>query len=105
MVPDGILTNRSLQYVRDYILDAFAILAIVSLPGTAFSYYGAGVKSSLLFLRRLAAGEEFDGDAPVFMAAAESIGYDATGRTTENELPRVLEDYRRFREDPTPFLQ
>lgn len=52
ILPDGILTNSSLQYVRDYIEGHFQILAIVSLPQTAFSHYGAGVKTSILFLRK-----------------------------------------------------
>lgn len=52
ILPDGILTNSSLQYVRDYIEGHFQILAVVSLPQTAFSHYGAGVKPSILFLRK-----------------------------------------------------
>jgi type I restriction enzyme M protein len=52
VVPDGILTNSSLQYVRDGIEDFFRIVAVVSLPGTAFAATGAGVKSSVLFLKK-----------------------------------------------------
>ena len=52
ILPDGILTNSSLQYVRDYIEERFQILAVVSLPQIAFKYYGAGVKTSILFLRK-----------------------------------------------------
>ena len=57
ILPDGILTNSSLQYVRDYIEGHFQILAIVSLPQTAFSHYGAGVKTSILFLRKFSEAE------------------------------------------------
>lgn len=52
VIPDGILTNSSLQYVRDNIEEMFRIVAVVSLPQTAFSATGAGVKSSVLFLRK-----------------------------------------------------
>lgn len=52
VLPDGILTNSSMQYVRDGIEDKFRIIAIVSLPQTAFSATGAGVKSSVLFLKK-----------------------------------------------------
>ena len=45
ILPDGILNNSSLQYVRDYIEQHFQILAIVSLPQTAFSHYGARGKA------------------------------------------------------------
>jgi type I restriction-modification system DNA methylase subunit len=52
VIPDGILTNSSLQYVRDNIEEMYRIIAVVSLPQTAFSATGAGVKSSVLFLRK-----------------------------------------------------
>ena len=57
ILPDGILNNSSLQYVRDYIEQHFQILAVVSLPQTAFSHYGAGVKPSILFLRKFSEAE------------------------------------------------
>lgn len=52
VVPDGILTNSSSQYVRDNIEEKFRIVAVVSLPQTAFTNTGAGVKSSVLFLKK-----------------------------------------------------
>ncbi|EIJ34520.1 restriction endonuclease subunit M [Thiothrix nivea] len=52
VIPDGVLTNSSLQYVRDQIEDWYRIVAVVSLPQTAFTHTGAGVKSSVLFLRK-----------------------------------------------------
>lgn len=52
VLPDGILTNSSMQYVRTQIEDWFRIVAVVSMPQTAFTANGAGVKSSVLFLRK-----------------------------------------------------
>ena len=52
VIPDGILTNSSLQYVRDHIEEIFRIIAVVSMPQTAFAANGAGVKSSILFLKK-----------------------------------------------------
>jgi type I restriction enzyme M protein len=52
VLPDGILTNSSLQYVRDSIEDKYRIVAVVSMPQTAFAATGAGVKSSVLFLKK-----------------------------------------------------
>lgn len=52
VVPDGILTNSSLQYVRDNIEEDYRIVAVVSMPQTAFMATGAGVKSSVLFLKK-----------------------------------------------------
>lgn len=52
VIPDGILTNSTLQYVRDNIEEMYRIVAVISLPQTAFTHTGAGVKSSVLFLRK-----------------------------------------------------
>lgn len=174
VVPDGILTNSSSQYVRDNIEEKFRIVAVVSLPQTAFTNTGAGVKSSVIFLKkysiettekirnvkqslqfnlivknklidtsstwekekqallkplkakddetkakRQAISDEYNDklnalkeeleesyqaekqvklqDYPIFMAIAEYIGYDATGRTiAQNDLPEITEELRRF---------
>jgi type I restriction enzyme M protein len=104
ILPDGILTNSSLQYVRDYLLECFQLLAVVSLPQTAFSHFGAGVKASIVFLRRRAKDEKPKDNEAIFMAAPESIGYDATGRKCENQLPEVVKQYRACRSNPKPFF-
>ena len=52
VLPDGILTNSSMQYVRTQIEDWFRIVAVISMPQIAFAANGAGVKSSVLFLRK-----------------------------------------------------
>lgn len=85
VVPEGIMTNSSLQYVRDYILEHCELLASVSLPESAFSHFGAGIKSSLLFLRRKKEKERLI-DYTVFMAVARQVGISSTGREEENEL-------------------
>lgn len=104
VLPDGILTNSSLQYVRDFILDRFQILAVISLPQTAFSHYGAGVKASLVFLRKRGIDEIPNDNEPIFMATPENIGYDATGRKCENQLDEVIRQYREFVKNPQPFF-
>jgi type I restriction enzyme M protein len=82
VLPDGILTNSSLQGVRDWLLQRFQILAVVSLPQEAFQHSGAGVKASLVFLRKREADETPDDNEAIFMATPANIGYDATGRKT-----------------------
>jgi len=52
VIPDGVLTNSSLQYVRDGIEEKFRIVAVISMPQTAFQATGAGVKSSVMFLKK-----------------------------------------------------
>ena len=82
ILPDGILNNSSLQYVRDYIEQHYEILAVVSLPQIAFRYYEAGVKPSILLLRKFSE-EEYS----LYQASINQI-------TEENEaiyMPRVKE--------------
>ena len=82
VLPDGLLTNASLQEVRDWILGRFKVLAVVSLPQFAFAHFGAGVKSSVIFLEKRRLNTSASDEEAIFMAMAENIGYDATGRTT-----------------------
>lgn len=82
VLPDGLLTNASLQGVRNWLLERFKVLAVVSLPQFAFAHFGAGVKSSVVFLEKRVPNVPASDDEAIFMAMAENIGYDATGRTT-----------------------
>lgn len=82
VLPDGILNNSSLQYVRDYIEQHFRIRAVVSLPQTAFRYYEAGVKTSILFLQKFSEAEY-----SLYQANIHRI----TGENEEIYLPRVTE--------------
>jgi type I restriction enzyme M protein len=103
VLPDGILTNSSLQYVRDLIKGQCQILAVVSLPQFAFSHYGAGVKASLVFLRRRGENEELS-NYQIFLAIAEHIGYDATGRKDPvNDLDKIYEEYQKFKNNPNNY--
>ena len=103
VLPDGILTNSSLQYVRDFIMEKCQILAVVSLPQFAFSHFGAGVKSSLVFLRRKEENEILD-NYPIFMAIAKHIGYNATGRKDPiNDFDKIYDEYQKFRKRPKSY--
>ena len=104
VLPDGILTNSSSQYVRDFILEKFQLLAVVSLPQCAFAHFGAGVKASVIFVRKRKADEMPNENEAIFMAAPELIGYDATGRKTGSQLDDIVLKYEEFREDATPFF-
>jgi type I restriction enzyme M protein len=95
VLPDGILTNSGMQYVRDFLMERCQILGVVSLPQIAFMHFGAGVKSSLVFVRRKGTKEKL-GRYKIFMAISEHVGKDATGRTDKDELPAILKAYQKF---------
>jgi len=173
VIPDSILTNSSMQYVRTEIEEKFRIIAVISLPQFAFSANDANVKSSILFLRKNTTGEtdeiinaklriqnmvweqptakyeirklqkeceakirllprndaykDFKAkinaeykiriekvketildaytnqcqfilpDYPIFMAIADNIGYDATGKATnKNDLDDIAKELKKF---------
>ena len=96
ILPDGILTNSSLQYVRDFIMQECKILGVVSLPNHAFSASGAGVKASIMFLEKKEEGKDYS-NYDIFMAEAEHVGYDATGRPDDNEFGDILDKYYEFK--------
>lgn len=174
VLPDGILTNSSMQDLRDWLMEKYRFIASVSMPEFAFAAKDANVKSSVLFLQKyskektqqiraikdniqdsvyekykkqifdieenkknaikllknitneeesnerktsisneykeqinelredmqdeyLAALKKRLEDYPVFMAIAEKIGYDATGKETkENELRDIAKELNTF---------
>lgn len=99
VLPDSILINKSLQYVRNYILEKTQILAIVSLPDFTFSHYGANVKSSLLFAR-VKTDTEVSDNYDIFMASAENVGYTAAGKfDINNDLPIIRDCFHSWTAD------
>ena len=97
VLPDGILDNRSAQYVRDWFDRNMKMRAIVSLPVETFSPFGASVKTSILFARKWRTGEQQEQDYPILLARIDNIGYDATGRTRENsDIGALTEHLEKF---------
>ena len=84
VLPDGDLTNSTLEYVRYFIDQKARFVAVVSLPSETFVHSGASVKGSVLFLQKLPK-EELEKlkhrNYKIFTAVIEKIGYDIRGRT------------------------
>jgi len=119
VLPDGILTNSTLGYVRQWILNHTQILSVVSLPQETFIPYGAGTKASILFSRKVPLDkieEMQDADYPVFMAVVGKIGYNVRGRPIskrdvngkaifdeqgnpiiDSDIPEIINAYQDFR--------
>ena len=102
IIDEGVLNLPHAQDVRDFILDKFSLLAVVSLPDTAFMPY-ATVNASILLLRKQSRGMK---NANVFFARADNVGrkpngdedikYDRDGRSGVNsDLPRILAAWRK----------
>jgi type I restriction enzyme M protein len=85
VLPNGILNNPALAYVRQWILDQTQVLAVVDMHRELFAPHN-DTQTSVLFLRRksdqeIAAGAEAP-EYELFMAVADRIGHDKRGNPT-----------------------
>lgn len=97
VLPEGILGNRSARSTREWILSNCQLKAVVSLPVSTFSPFGANVKTSIVVIRKLQIGEIPSPDSSVFLAEAQGVGFDASGKGTgENELPAIAAEFVNF---------
>jgi len=58
VLPEGILNNPSMQWLRDYVEGRAKLLAVVSVPHEVFASSKATVKTSLVFLERFTKKDE-----------------------------------------------
>lgn len=58
VVPDGVLNNPSLGWLRSYVEGRARLLAVISLPQEVFTSSKATVKTSILFLQRFSLEDE-----------------------------------------------
>mgnify|MGYP001618770791 CR=1 FL=1 len=78
VLPQGVLNNTNMEYVRDFLLDRARILAVVGLDGNTFKPH-AGVKTSILFLQKWKENQEIPKDYDIFMAVSKKSGKDNSG--------------------------
>ena len=83
VIPNGILNNPSLEYVRYWLLHNVQILAVVDMQRDLFQP-GNDTQTSMVLMRRFSYEEKELAnkgqiDYPIFMAVAEKIGHDKRG--------------------------
>lgn len=92
VLPDGVLANRNMRYVRSWLESQCKIRAIISLPVETFTPFGANIKTSLVFARKWRRGEE-QKNYSIFLSRVDNVGYDAAGRKREGEeLDKVADE-------------
>lgn len=87
VLPDGILNNPSLGWLRQYVEGRARLLAVVSVPQEVFASSKATVKTSLVFLRRFTEEQEIEWQAAV-ATATEEVG--EALRSERDEVARLL---------------
>jgi len=79
VLPQGVLNNTNMGYVRDYLFNKARILAVVGLHGNTFKPH-TGTKTSVLFLQKWGGetGKPLK-DYKIFMAVSKKAGKDNSG--------------------------
>ena len=85
VIPNGILNNPSLEYVRSWLLTNTQLIAVVDMQRDLFQPEN-DTQTSMVLIRRFSKEEKVlaesgNIDYPVFMAVAEKIGHDKRGAT------------------------
>ncbi|MCL4353211.1 N-6 DNA methylase [Patescibacteria group bacterium] len=78
VLPQGVLNNTNMEYVRQFLFNRARILAVVGLNGNTFKPH-TGTKTSVLFLQKWKDDEEPLKDYPIFMAVSKKGGKDNSG--------------------------
>jgi len=78
VLPQGVLNNTNMQYIRQFLFDKARILAVVGLNVNTFKPH-TGTKTSVLFLQKWKESEEPLEDYPIFMAVSKKSGKDNSG--------------------------
>lgn len=78
VLPQGVLNNTNMQYIREFLFEKARILAVVGLHGNTFKPH-TGTKTSVLFLQKWEEDEDQPRDYPIFMAVSKKSGKDSSG--------------------------
>jgi len=100
VLPDGVLGNPSMGYVREFILENAQIVGVISLPAHSFTPSGVPtINTSLLFLQKKKGGMKRS--HKIFMGVAKDIGYEPNGKPTikegeKTDLDKILLHWEQF---------
>lgn len=104
IIDDTVLNGVDSQKYRDYILDNFIIIQVISLPFNAFFRADANIKTSMIHLRKKKQGEK---QADIFMAITNNIGHDDHQRDTpaRNNLPLIVRYFNEWKKSGKRFSE
>ncbi len=115
VLPQGVLNNTNMQYIREWLFDKARILAVVGLHGNTFKPH-TGTKTSVLFLQKWGDKEGKSlKNYPIFMAVSKKAGkgnsgdyvykkdekgnyiFDSRGRKVlDHDLDEIAEEFIKF---------
>jgi len=117
VLPDSILSNPGLEWLREWLLDEASILASIDLPVETFQPH-TGTQTSVLILQKNKRNKTPEKDYSIFMAMPEMVGHDRRGNPVfiktpsgdikvdqdgqpiiDDDLPAVSEKFKQWAEE------
>ncbi|MFH1551759.1 MAG: N-6 DNA methylase [bacterium] len=114
VLPQGVLNNTNMKYIREWLFDKARVLAVVGLHGNTFKPH-AGIKTSVLFLQKWDSAADILKDYPIFMATSKKSGKSNSGdyvykkddkgnfvsdnkgrKVLDHDLDEIAEEFRKF---------
>ncbi len=87
VLPDSILSNPGLKWLREWILKEAYVIASIDLPSETFEP-STGTQTSVLILRKKTPEEKkYQEDYEIFMAIPEKVGHDKRGNRIYKTSP------------------
>ncbi len=98
VIPEGILSNKTDEHLRDHIAETCVVKAIIRLPQDAFKMSeGAACTSVLYAMKKDPENPALAKQGDIFFARAECVGTSPSGKQIgRNDLLTILEEYRKF---------
>ncbi|MFW6025557.1 MAG: restriction endonuclease subunit M [Candidatus Woesearchaeota archaeon] len=79
VLPDSILSNPGLEWIRDWLLKHTQIIASIDLPVETFEPH-TGTQTSVLILRKKDLEKKYEKNYEIFMATPQKVGHDRRGK-------------------------
>lgn len=93
VVPQGILNNTNLTYIREWLFTKARIIGVIGLDINTFKPH-TNVKTSLLFFQKWQ-GQILE-DYPIFMAVSQKSGKNLSGKLVAHDLDEITKNFREF---------
>lgn len=96
VLPQGLLTNSSASYLRNWVFSNCRVLGVVSLHQFAFLPY-TSVKTAVLFLTKPTLQDSTRKDYPIFFGVSRNPGKDSSGKIVgASDFKSLAQAFTRF---------
>lgn len=106
VLPESMLSNKSYEYVMEYLLERADVHAVIGMPDALFKTSGKGGTHTKTCLVVATKGRRTTGrkkKQSIFMAEAKWCGHDSRARPIpHNDLPAIAENYQAYKTKKKP---